>query len=192
MHTSNEKKSAVFPEKVECGAPPRRNHSTVDPTAKVHNETVDYLCERGYSVDEEPQGNTNGRFEVRCSHTGSYVLVRSGAEQCLPVVCADVPDVSDVVRQDELRKTVFHSVASWQCKPGFSNAKVVGGNRAVTAHCRWNGTFYFQSSVTTVTTALGISADRTACVGTIPYQRAIISMTTLVIANLVLNRRPSR
>ena len=111
----------------------------------MHNETVDYLCERGYSVDEEPQGNTNGRFEVRCSHTGSYVRVRSGAEQCLLVVCADVPDGSDALRQDELHKMVFNSEASWQCNPGFSTDKVVGGNRAVTAHCRWNGTFPVQA-----------------------------------------------
>ena len=84
---------------------------------------------------------------------------------------------------------VFHSVASWQCKPGFSTDKVVGGNRAVTAHCRWNGTFYVHLSVRTVTTALGIFADRTACVGTIPHQRAIISVTTLVSANLVFESK---
>ena len=60
-------------------------------TTKVCNETADYLCERGCSVDEEPQGNTSGHFEVRCSHTGSSVFVRFGAEQCLFVVCADVP-----------------------------------------------------------------------------------------------------
>ena len=67
--------------------------------------------------------------------------MRFGAEQCLFVVCADVHDVSDAVRQDELRKMVLHSEASWQCNPGFSTDKVVGGNRAVTVHCRWNGTF---------------------------------------------------
>ena len=33
------------------------------------------------------------------------------------------------MRQDELRKMVFHSVASWQCKPGFSTDKVVGGQQ---------------------------------------------------------------
>ena len=94
----------------------------------MYNKTVDNLCEKGYSVDEEPQGNTNGRFVVRCSHIGSYVPVRSGAEQSF-VVCADVHDVSDAVRQDELRKMVLHSEASWQCNPGFSTDKVVGGNR---------------------------------------------------------------
>ena len=57
------------------------------------------------------------------------------------MVCADVPDVTDVVRQDELRKMVFNSEASWQRNPGFNTDKVVGSNRAVTAHCRWNGTF---------------------------------------------------
>ena len=105
---------------VNSAAPPRRNHSIVDPTAKVYNETADYLCGKEYSVDEEPQGTANGRLEVRCSRTGSCFPVRSGAEQCPPGVCADIPDVSNPKRQDELPKMVIHSEALWQCNPGFS------------------------------------------------------------------------
>ena len=36
---------------------------------------------------------------------------------------------------------VLHPEASWQCNPGFNTDKLVGCNRAVTVHCRWNGTF---------------------------------------------------
>ena len=45
----------------------------------------------------------------------------------------------------------------------------------------------FQRSVRTVTIALGISADLTACVGTRPHRRAFIWITTPVSANLVLS-----
>ena len=34
---------------VDCGTPPRGNHSTVNPTAKVYNEKADYLCDVEYS-----------------------------------------------------------------------------------------------------------------------------------------------
>ena len=105
-------------------------HSTVDPTAKVYNETAGYLCEVGHSVDEKPQSNTNGCFEMQCSHSGSYVPVRSGAEQCLPVVCTDVPDVNNAERTSFVR---WCSKSSCECMPGLSTDEVVGGNRAVSA-----------------------------------------------------------
>ena len=54
---------------------------------------------------------------------------------------ANVPDVSDAEGSDDLSMVVFRSEVLWQCKPGFSKDHVVGSNNAVTALCRWNGTF---------------------------------------------------
>ena len=36
---------------VDCGVPPRRNHSTVDPTAKEYNEKADFQCDLGFLID---------------------------------------------------------------------------------------------------------------------------------------------
>ena len=71
----------------------------------------------------------------------SYMPVKSGAEQCVPVESANVPDVSNAERSDDLPKVVFRSEVLWQCKRGFSMDHDVGSNNAATARCRWNGTF---------------------------------------------------
>ena len=55
--------------------------------------------------------------------------------------CADVPDVSNTVRSDDLSSVVFRAETLWQCKLGFSTDKMVGDNKVLTARCRWNGTF---------------------------------------------------
>ena len=54
--------------------------------------------------------------------------------------CADVLDVSNTVRSDDLSNVVFRVETLWQCKLGFSTDKMVGDNKALTARCRWNGT----------------------------------------------------
>ena len=54
--------------------------------------------------------------------------------------CADVPDVSNAVRSDDLSNVVFRAETLWQCELGFSTDKMVGVNRALTARCRWNVT----------------------------------------------------
>ena len=144
---------------------------------QVYLEKADYLCDVRYLVE------VNLRMQQtvvsRCSaHTGSYVPVMSGAEQCVPVVCANVPDVSNAERSNALSKVVFRAEASWQYKPGFSTDHVVGGNKDHSQH---------EPSVTTVMIALGIFVDRTASVGTSGHQRAFFWMTARVIATLVPN-----
>ena len=49
---------------------------------------------------------------------------------------ADVPDVSNEERHDDLSSMV-PSETPWQCKPESSTNKMVGDNRALTARCRW-------------------------------------------------------
>ena len=53
--------------------------------------------------------------------------------------CADVPDVSNAERNDDLSSAV-PSEALRQCKPEFSTDKMVGDNKVLTARCRWYGT----------------------------------------------------
>ena len=42
----------------------------------------------------------------------------SGAEQCLPGECADVPDVSNAERSDDLSKVVFYAEHCGSASPG--------------------------------------------------------------------------
>ena len=53
----------------------------------------------------------------------SVVPISWCAEQCVPW-CADVPDVSNTERSDDLSNVVFRAVALWQCKLGFSTDKM--------------------------------------------------------------------
>ena len=53
--------------------------------------------------------------------------------------CADVPDVSNEERNDDLSSTV-PSETPWQCKPEFSTDKMVGNNKNLTARRRWSRT----------------------------------------------------
>ena len=53
--------------------------------------------------------------------------------------CADVPDVSNEERNDDLSSTVLAKTA-WQCKPEFSTDKMVGDNKNLTAKRRWSRT----------------------------------------------------
>ena len=62
--------------------------------------------------------------------------VKSGAEQCLPGKCADVPDVSCAERSGDLSNVVFRGGN----EPGFSTDHVVGGNKAVMEKGLWNRT----------------------------------------------------
>ena len=57
-----------------------------------------------------------------------------------PWKCAEVPDVCNTARSDDLSNVVSHAEALWQCKLGFSTDKMVGDNKVLTARCRWNGT----------------------------------------------------
>jgi len=50
----------------------------------------------------KPADVMNGRFGMQSSHTESYEPVKSGAEQCLPGNCADVPDLSYAERSGDL------------------------------------------------------------------------------------------
>ena len=52
---------------------------------------------------------------------------------------ADVPDVSNAERNDDLSSTVPPET-QWQCKPEFSTDKMVGNNKILTARCRWSRT----------------------------------------------------
>ena len=52
--------------------------------------------------------------------------------QCELMECADVPDVSNEERNDDLSSTV-PSETPWQCKPAFSMDKMVGNNKNLTA-----------------------------------------------------------
>ena len=54
--------------------------------------------------------------------------------------CADVLDVSNAERSDNLSNVVFRAETLRQCKLGFSADKMVGDNKVFTARCRWNGT----------------------------------------------------
>ena len=54
--------------------------------------------------------------------------------------CADVLDVSNVERRDDLSNVVFHVEALKQCKLGFSTDKMASDNKVLTARCRWYGT----------------------------------------------------
>ena len=66
---------------VDCGASPRRNHSTVDPTGKVHTEKADYLCDVRYiavcsSTVREARCRWNGTFSVQLVvRTGTMAFV---------------------------------------------------------------------------------------------------------------------
>ena len=53
--------------------------------------------------------------------------------------CADVPDVSNEERNDDLSSTV-PSETPWQCKPEFSTDKMVGNNKNLTARRTWSRT----------------------------------------------------
>ena len=52
---------------------------------------------------------------------------------------ADVPDVSNEERNDDLSSTV-PSETPWQCKPEFSTDKMGDNNEILTARCRWSRT----------------------------------------------------
>ena len=54
--------------------------------------------------------------------------------------CADVPDVSNAERSDDLSNVASRAEALRQCKLGFSTDKMVGDNKVLTARCRWYGT----------------------------------------------------
>ena len=64
----------------------------------------------------------------------------SCAQQRVSMESADVLDVSNAVRSDDLSNVVLRAETLWQCKLGFSTDKMVGVNRALTARCRWNVT----------------------------------------------------
>ena len=68
-----------------------------------------------------------------------YAISRC-AEQCVPMECAEIRDVCNTVRSDDLSNVVSRAEALWQCKLGFSTDKMVGDNKVLTARCRWNGT----------------------------------------------------
>ena len=59
--------------------------------------------------------------------------------QCELMECADVPDVSNEERNDDLSSTV-PSETPWQCKPELSTDKMVGNNKNLTVRCRWSRT----------------------------------------------------
>ena len=68
-------------------------------------------------------------------------VVRSlGAQISVSMECADVPDVSNTVRSDDLSNVASRAEALRQCKLGFSTDKMVGDNKVLSARCRWNGT----------------------------------------------------
>ena len=58
----------------------------------------------------------------------------------MSIECADVPDVSNTVRRDDLSNVATRAEALRQCKLGFSTDKMVGDNKVLTARCRWYGT----------------------------------------------------
>ena len=97
-----------------------------------------------------------------------YAIARN-AEQCVSMECADVPDVSNALR-DDLSNVVSRAETLRQCKLGFSTDKMVGDNNFLTARC--SGTE--QPSVRTVSIALGIVAGLTTSVGSRRHQQSFI------------------
>ena len=66
----------------------------------------------------------------------SYMPVKSVAEQCVSLECANVLDVSNAERSDDLTKVVFRSEVLCLHLSTSSTDHVVGSNNSVTARCR--------------------------------------------------------
>ena len=93
--------------------------------------------------------------------------------QCESMECADVPDVSNAERNDDLSSTV-PSETPWQCKPEFSTDKMVGDNKNLTARCRWSRTVSVPAGIRSVMVALGVFAGLTPSVGARQHQQSLL------------------
>ena len=83
----------------------------------------------------------------------------------LSTECADVPDVSNEERNDDLSSSASPE-ALQQCKPEFSSDKMIGDNKILTARSGGAEQCQFQPSVRSVMIAFRVIAGFTASVGT--------------------------
>ena len=119
----------------------------------------------------EPNHEGNGRsiHNMVAEHAHVPQPASPSSAQCESMECADVPDVSNEERNDDLSSTV-PSKTPWQCKPESSTDKMVGDNKN-TARCRWSVSV--PAECQSVMVALGVSAGLTPSVGARRHQRSL-------------------
>jgi hypothetical protein len=118
-----------------CGIPLTVDHATVSSSKKMHfaMDPVQYTCDKGYSLDGAPTGDTT--FRITCLADSTFEV----APACLPVTCGVTPQKAHATHS--AGSHVFPEKAAYSCAKGFSvNGKATGAMGFEVA-CKANGEY---------------------------------------------------
>jgi hypothetical protein len=132
-----------------CGMPPKSAHSTLEKRSlnkdlmtkkgaiKFGHAQLRYNCDKGYTLDGSPYGNSdnNNNFMVRCLASGQFQDVPG----CQPVKCGQLPDVLySTYPQNEL---VYPNKGTFDCDVGYTTTGKIDGTKSFTVMCEAFGGF---------------------------------------------------
>eukprot|EP00928_Gymnodinium_smaydae_P007356 TRINITY_DN12653_c0_g3_i2.p1 TRINITY_DN12653_c0_g3~~TRINITY_DN12653_c0_g3_i2.p1 ORF type:complete len:1803 (-),score=176.54 TRINITY_DN12653_c0_g3_i2:449-5857(-) len=117
--------------RVECGMAPEVEHAAAPAAKATFEDTVEYTCDAGYSVDGLANGDTS--FSITCLASRAF----SPAKQCKPVACGEPPAArfAEVVSV----QLVFPKVARYQCAEGYTTDGNANGNTSFEISCTATG-----------------------------------------------------
>ncbi|XP_067930929.1 sushi, von Willebrand factor type A, EGF and pentraxin domain-containing protein 1-like [Watersipora subatra] len=92
--------------KVNCGPPPVVLNSKRHVSGHEHNDTVDYVCHDGYTIE--------GDNSVSCQITGHWTV----PPECKAISC-DWPEIPEKAELEFIAGTKFGQIASFECLPGY-------------------------------------------------------------------------
>mmetsp|Transcript_8038 Transcript_8038/g.17343 ORF Transcript_8038/g.17343 Transcript_8038/m.17343 type:complete len:1609 (-) Transcript_8038:37-4863(-) len=121
---------------VRCGRGPSGDHATRSPDSAVtFNETVEYTCKEGHSIDGTPREKSK-RYSVKCLADGSF----SKPKTCRAVSCGDPKPVAYAeYKADKVR---FGGKVVYSCRAGYStDGSTRRVKRSFTRRCQANGEF---------------------------------------------------
>ena len=142
----------------------------------------------------EPNHEGNGRST---HNMVARSLTRSTASQpqvstCESMEFADVPDVSNEERNDDLQYPCRRKTP-WQCKPEFSTDKMVGDNKILTARCTWSRAVSVPAECQISDGCVGSLRGSHAACRNKPRSTVVVLTTALVSMNIdSVDRLPSK
>ncbi|XP_067930927.1 sushi, von Willebrand factor type A, EGF and pentraxin domain-containing protein 1-like [Watersipora subatra] len=89
--------------KVNCGSPPVVLNSERYVSGHEHNDTVDYVCHDGYTME--------GENSLRCQSTGYWTV----PPECKAVDCGKPPEVENGQPSNLYGNTTFGSILTYEC-----------------------------------------------------------------------------
>jgi len=134
--TSGKLQGAQECKPVECGAPLKVDHAKYATEALTHRQIVSYQCDKGFTVDGTPTGDTT--FSSRCLEDGTFTQV----QQCMPVSCGAAPAVAFATGSQDAHTT--GQEVTYTCATGYTTTGEVAGKASFALQCTDAGVYWSQ------------------------------------------------